>query len=102
VPANSSADHTHTIFTYNQNDDSDLYYLNTDNSSSVQLMRGEDDDVHPVWPPENTRIASVPSRDGDWQIFVFDLGSCAPQQFTQNQEWDSFPTWSPGGRRIVF
>ena len=51
---------------------------------------------------ERPRIAFVSDRDGDNEIYVMNADGSAIVQLTDNSAGDSWPSWSPDGRRIVF
>jgi hypothetical protein len=48
----------------------------------------------------------VPPTDGSFptnaDIFVIRADGTHPEQLTDGPEWEEHPSWSPGGRRIVY
>ena len=58
--------------------------------------------VEPVWSPDGGRVAFRSIRDGNHDIYVYDLDSKTEQRLTDVPALDSEPDWSPSGEWIVF
>jgi len=52
--------------------------------------------------PEQTKIAFVSDRDGNWEIYVMNADGSEQKRLTNNHAYDWFPSWSPDGKKIVF
>ena len=48
------------------------------------------------------RIAFHSNRDGNWNIYVMNPDGSGQTRLTDNPAADSWPSWSPDGRRITF
>ena len=48
------------------------------------------------------RIAFHSNRDGNWNIFVMNADGSGQTRLTDDPAADSWPSWSPDGRRIAF
>jgi TolB protein len=49
-----------------------------------------------------SRIAFVSKRDGNWEIYVMNADGSDQKNISNHQGFDSYPSWSPDGRRIAF
>ena len=54
------------------------------------------------WSPDERYLAVAASRDGDEEIYVFDLSSGIKARLTENDYQDLFPVWSPDGKSLVY
>ena len=87
---------------------SDVFSVDLVEGRAVQVTEMEvGTSRHPVWSPDNERIAFVSSREGDEEgddeIFVVSRGGGRARQLTANQlAMDGHPSWSPDGSRIAY
>ena len=90
----------------------ELFVMEVDGTNQEKLA-DLDDDVGPVWSPDETRLAFSDYRedqygDGDYEIFVVAVdGFASPQQATRNSTSDDlilpgFGSWSPDSSKIAF
>jgi Tol biopolymer transport system component len=56
---------------------------------------------HPRLSPDGTRVA-LSSIDQENDLWIWDLGRATLTRLTLDPGQDSFPVWTPDGRRIVF
>ena len=89
-----------------------LFVADVDGTNQKKLA-DLDDDVGPVWSPDETRLAFSDYReddygDGDFEVFVVAVdGTSSPQQITRNSTSDDiigpmYGSWSPDSARIAF
>jgi TolB protein len=48
------------------------------------------------------RLAFMSKRDGNWEIYVMEMGASEPQRLTRNTANDGLPVWSPDGQTLAF
>jgi Tol biopolymer transport system component len=65
------------------------------------------DERYPSYSPDGTQIAFRGDLDlaeptGDEELFVMNADGTNVRQLTSNADFDSAPSWSPDGRRILF
>jgi len=81
---------------------SDLYVINADGTSEVQITAGEGvDDDWPAWSPEGGHIAFT-RGDGSDDLWMLEVGSWEARPLTGGAYMDYRPTWSPDGRFLAF
>jgi Tol biopolymer transport system component len=74
-------------------------------TQAVLLRTG--DERYPSYSPDGTQIAfrgdlDLAEPSGDEEIYVMDADGTNVRQLTSNADFDSAPSWSPDGRRILF
>jgi dipeptidyl aminopeptidase/acylaminoacyl peptidase len=80
----------------------EIYSMNADGTSPVNLTNHPAADTNAAWSPDGTRIAFVSERDGNPEVYVMDADGTDPLRLTSNASLDAFPVWSPDGLRLAF
>ena len=79
-----------------------LWLMSRDGRGAVALTDGPSDNLQPSWSADSTKIAFASNRDGDWEIYVYDLSTHGIAQLTHNSWSDTEPDWARSGGRIAF
>jgi Tol biopolymer transport system component len=87
----------------------EIYVMNADGSGRRNLTRSPGHDFAPAWSPDGRKILFTRSRDmtiyAPWEnveIYVMNADGSDQRNLTRNPAFDSYPAWSPDGRKIAF
>jgi TolB protein len=78
-----------------------LYVMNADGRGRRKVVeRGAQQDIVPVWSPDERRIAFERAVPGGWErgsreIFTVNADGSELQRLTRRPGQDDFPVWSP-------
>lgn len=59
-------------------------------------------DSSPAWSPDGTKIAMTLSKDGQPDIYYFDLTQSRFVRVTSNKAIDTEPTWAADSKSLYF
>ena len=97
-------------FSSERDGNTEIYVMAADGKNQRRLTNNPASDHSPSWSPDGKRIAFVSRRDGHFigegglssEIYVMDADGGNQQNLTDNDFYDTHPSWSPDGERIAF
>lgn len=82
-----------------RNSDGDIWIMQADGQDLQRLgIRGRS----PVWSPDDTTLAFMSERSGNWDIYTYNLSSGQERQITQCTVNCRWPAWSPDGGAVLY
>ncbi|GEM_PF-4764326 len=82
----------------------DIYYLNLPNTKEIQLTKTQGEQVENTWIDwaKNGRMVYASTRNGNYEIYLMDVGRKQETKLTENDFFDGYPTFNPEGNLIAF
>ena len=87
----------------------EIYVMDADGGNQQNITNDPNSDSSPSWSPDGERIVFASDRDGNrdgnrenYEIYVMDADGNNQQRLTENDFYDTHPSWSPDGERIAF
>ncbi len=90
-----SPDGSKIVFFSSYGTSGEIYKINADGTSLVQLTNNAAEDIDSSWSPDGTKIVFSSRRDGDWEVFVMDANGSNQTNLINNLKDDRTPAWSP-------
>ena len=100
--ARQSAPPASLIFEMEEDENTDIYFLDLNSKHRVNLTNHPDWDGTPRWSPDGSQIVFASDREGSPDLYVINADGTDVRRLTT---WDSaelMPSWSPDGTRIAF
>ncbi len=99
-----SPDGRHILFVSNRSGNEDIFMLNTESNTTTQLTNDPGRDIHPVWHPSLDQVIFNTNRDDGetFELYTMDLKDQSLNRLTDNNQSDTYASWSPDGKRIAF
>jgi dipeptidyl aminopeptidase/acylaminoacyl peptidase len=89
-------------FTSTRDGNDEVYVMNADGTSPINLTNNPASDDLPSWSPDGTKIAFTSERDGNREVYVMNADGTDQTRLTDNPAFDWLPSWSPDGTKIAF
>lgn len=97
-----SPDGSQLVFQSNRDGNFEIYRVNLDRTSLLNLTNHPANDGDPDWAPDGSAIVFVSDRDGGKGLYKMSPDGSKVVQLLDGS-WDcSFPRWSPDGSMIAF
>lgn len=70
--------------------------------TSLNISKNTGDDVSPAWSPDSKKLVYQSDRNGNCDIFMYNLDMDSTIQLTFSLQNEQHPVWHPNGRAIIF
>lgn len=104
-----SPDGKRIAFVSDRTGNPEIWLANIDGSGLRQVTDHPGEDIHPNWSPDGRRLLFNSTRDGDpdssverYEIYEADLATGAIRRVTDLGGVNTYASWSPDGRKILF
>lgn len=87
---------------WKEGDPIELCVMNADGSGFRQLTNKQGQNEAADWSPDGRTLVFNSNRDGNDEIYSFDLETGRTRNLTNHKEADLRPAFSPDGKQIVF
>ena len=80
----------------------ELFVRSAIGTGVIQLTHNNAWDSYPSWAPDSRKLVFTSDRDGDYELYLYDLETHTETRLTRNAASDAFPALSPAGEEIAF
>ncbi|MBP9658093.1 MAG: PD40 domain-containing protein, partial [Candidatus Promineofilum sp.] len=99
-----SPDGTKIAFTTNRDGNNEIYIMNADGTSPVNISNNAASDTTPAWSPNGLKLLFISNRDGNNEVFVMNADGTGVTQITTTASpvTHKNPAWKPDASRIAY
>jgi Tol biopolymer transport system component len=111
-----SPDGTRIAFVSDRNGNADIFVVDVTGAlesgeipEGFPITENPAEDFFPSWSPDGTKIAFLSNRDGDFEIYLINVGSAMKgardaglAKLTENNTDEFYVVWSPDGSQLAF
>lgn len=97
-----SPDGSKIALTIEQNDNSDLWIINSDGTNLTRITTNPNRDYWPVWSPDGQKLAFTSVNSGNYDLWLVNVDGTNLNQLTTHPAVDNQPEWSKDGSKILF
>lgn len=101
-PGGWSPENSGILFSSNRNGNLEIYKLQADDTSWVNLTGNAAADNWPVWSPDGKKIVFQSTRSGKLDIWIMNKDGSDQQRLTSRSDHDYRPSFTPDGTKITF
>ena len=91
---------TYILVTIDQGDGNNLALYDWENDELEVIVDAVGDDSHGTWSPDGTQIAFQTNRDGNWEIYLYDVATKTTRNLTNAPSSEMYPNWSKDGQVV--
>lgn len=77
-------------------------FLITRDGTVITRVTTQSSNTDPDFSPDGRTVVFVSNRDGDEELYLYDIASAQTTQLTSNTASDFFPSFAPNGKDILF
>jgi serine/threonine-protein kinase len=81
--------------------DPGIYLVPFGGGEATRLTNHESDRA-PAFSPNDSQLAYMSTRNGNWDIYIISAAGSVPRQITTAPGQDGLPVWSPDGTQLAY
>jgi hypothetical protein len=90
-------------YSVRENGQTDLWVANVGgNRNPVRITNDLADERDPAWSQDGRKLAYASNRDGNWELYIYDLITGATNRMTYDLSFQGAPRWSPDGAWLIY
>lgn len=89
-------------FTVRENGQTDLWAVPVGSRTPIRITNDPADERDPAWSPDQLRLAYASNKDGNWEIYIYNLITGQTERKTFSLSYEGRPSWSPDGNWLVY